>query len=92
MKRAAFIAFAGIGLLAVTGCDRNAFKETRYSEPLSENLQSTNGVDPDARVDMHAPRSPTESPGVKGSSEGGRIHDPAGALGTNSGPRSNPNQ
>lgn len=84
--------FALLALIAalMVGCDREGYKDSTYSKPLNaEAIQSTNGLDPDARIDTHQARPPSETPGVKGSSGGSDndIQDPDKALGTNAPPR-----
>lgn len=72
---------AGLVLLTlflVAGCDRDTFKRTNYSKPINEEtINSTNGLDPNARMDTFEGRPPSESLGVKGSSGGGEIQSAA---------------
>lgn len=68
------------------GCDRNAHTESRSGQmkPVTEEtIRSTNGLDRNARQDLHQPRPPSELPGASGSSRDIEIQDPDKAVGTN---------
>lgn len=80
------------GALIFSGCDREGYKDSGYSKPLNEEtLKSTNGLDPNARIDTQEARPPSETPGVRGSSGETKIQNPENAVGTNAAPRDGEN-
>ncbi|MFN7141514.1 MAG: hypothetical protein ACK4UN_19475 [Limisphaerales bacterium] len=79
-----FAALLFLSALLTVGCNRDAFKDTQetYTKPLDRQaIESTNGLDPNARFDLHEARPPSEIPGARGSSRQIEIQDPAGAVG-----------
>ena len=80
MKHAALILLTAF---LVVGCDRDTFKRTEYSKPINqETINSTNGLDPNPRMDTFEGRPPSESLGVRGSSGGGEIQNPSETEGS----------
>ncbi|MBA4149148.1 MAG: hypothetical protein H0X66_13625 [Verrucomicrobia bacterium] len=85
-----FATLVVLSALIAVGCGRDAFKDSDYSKPMTEEtLKATNGLDPNARIDAHEARPPSEVLGARGSSSDIEIQDPDKALGTNAPPRDN---